>query len=408
MPGMRQCAALCHVPAQRRHVGAGDACPVKSDVHTAPRVYHTPFVRNRPLVDPYYRPYTPHLTVVEVTRRVRMREIQGPLMVDIRTRGVFATMRPELDRVEARLESAAQVDFPAVAELVLGLVQAGGKRLRPLILLLAGRSFNADVDTLVTAGAGVELLHTASLVHDDTVDRSALRRGRPTLNSMLSNGAVIMLGDFLFAQSAMLAAATDSPRVVRVFASTLADICDGQLREMFGAHRLDQTQLDYEQRIYGKTASLFAGSAEMGAIIGSSSESAISSLRQYGADVGMAFQIVDDVLDLREGEQQLGKPAGHDLTQGTVTLPTIIYAAGLSAESAAMTRLRDVVNGETLDQPDVDRVVRDIRGSGALESALDVANAFADKAKFHAAEVADAETFEMFAEVADIICQRSA
>ena len=329
-------------------------------------------------------------------------------MVDIRTRGVFATMRPELDRVEARLESAAQVDFPGVAELVLGLVQAGGKRLRPLILLLAGRAFDADIPTLVTAGAGVELLHTASLVHDDTVDRAALRRGRPTLNSVLPNGAVIMLGDFLFAQSAMLAAATDSPRVVRVFASTLADICDGQLREMFGAHKLDQTQQEYEQRIYGKTASLFAGAAEMGAIIGNTTETAIGELRQYGTDVGMAFQIVDDVLDLREGEQQLGKPAGHDLTQGTVTLPTIFYAAGLTADSAAMARLRDVVNGDTLDQADIDRVVQDIRDSGALEAALEVANGFADKAKFHAAEVADGETFEMLAEVADVIVQRSA
>lgn len=329
-------------------------------------------------------------------------------MVDIRTRGVFATMRPELDRVEARLESAAHVDFPGVSELVLGLVQAGGKRLRPLILLLAGRTFGADVDTLVTAGAGVELLHTASLVHDDTVDRADLRRGRPTLNSVLPNGAVIMLGDFLFAQSAMLAAATDSPRVVHVFASTLADICDGQLREMFGAHRLDQTQQDYEQRIYGKTASLFAGSAEMGAIIGGASETAIRELRQYGADVGMAFQIVDDVLDLREGELQLGKPAGHDLTQGTVTLPTIIYASGLTSDSTAMTRLRDVVDGDVTDQADLDVVVQDIRNSGALEAALDIAIAFADNAKFHAAEVADAETAEMLAEVADVIYQRSA
>jgi geranylgeranyl pyrophosphate synthase len=122
----------------------------------------------------------------------------------------------------------------------------------------------------------------------------------------------------------------------------------------------------------------------------------------------MAFQIVDDVLDLREGEQQLGKPAGHDLTQGTVTLPTLIYAAGLTSASAAMTRLQDVVNGETLDQADVDRVVQDIRDSGALEASLDVANAFVDKAKFHAAEVADPETFEMLAEVADVIVQRSA
>jgi geranylgeranyl pyrophosphate synthase len=147
---------------------------------------------------------------------------------------------------------------------------------------------------------------------------------------VLSSGAVILLGDFLFAQSAMLAAATENPRVVAVFASTLADICDGQLREMFVAHRLDQTRDEYEKRIYGKTAALFAGSAEMGALLGGAPELHVQSLRAFGADVGMAFQIVDDVLDLQEGTQNLGKPSGNDLRQGTVTLPTMLYAANLS------------------------------------------------------------------------------
>lgn len=328
-------------------------------------------------------------------------------MVDIRTRGVFATMRPELDRVEAQLERAAQIDFPMVSDLVMGLVRAGGKRLRPLVLLLAGRAFAADPDTLATAGAGVELLHTASLVHDDTVDRAALRRGRPTLNSVLSSGAVILLGDFLFAQSAMLAAATNSPRVVSIFASTLADICDGQLREMFVAHRLDQTRQEYERRIFGKTASLFAGAAEMGAIIGSASEGMVHALRQYGADVGMAFQIVDDVLDLREGEARLGKPAGHDLTQGTVTLPTMIYASGLSSSSSSLARLQSVVIGEHEDPATLQQVVDDVRASGALEEAMNEAANYADRAKSHVAAFPDLETREMLIEVADFVCERS-
>ena len=329
-------------------------------------------------------------------------------MFDIRTRDVFATMRPDLRRVEERLIEAARIDYPIVADLTLGLVQAGGKRLRPLVLLLAGRSFGADDDTLVTAGAGVELLHTASLVHDDTVDRAALRRGRPTLNSVLPSGAVILLGDFLFAQSAMLAAATNSPRVVGIFAATLADICDGQLREMFGAHRLDQTREEYERRIFGKTASLFAGAAEMGAIIGNASDADVRAMRQYGSDVGMAFQIVDDVLDLREGTQQLGKPAGHDLTQGTVTLPTILYASGLIEASDAMTRLQGVVSGELDDAADVQGVVQAIRDSGALDVAMLEAEGFATRAKTHAAASADRETREMLEDVADFVCDRSA
>ena len=328
--------------------------------------------------------------------------------MSVRTRDVFATMHSDLHLVEDRLLAAARVDFPAITELVLGLVNAGGKRLRPLVLLLAGRGYDSDLETLVTAGAGVELLHTASLVHDDTVDRAPLRRGRPTLNSILSSGAVILLGDFLFAQSAMLAAATNSPRVVKVFASTLADICDGQLREMFMAHRLDQSQEEYERRIYGKTASLFAGAAEMGAVIGEAPEGDVQSLRRYGADLGMAFQIVDDVLDLREGTQNLGKPAGHDLTQGTVTLPTLIYASGLSESSEAMSRLRGVVSGKQSGDADVQQVVEDIRESGAIDAAMARAEDFAEKAKSQASTAPDAETQDMLIEIADLVCNRSA
>ncbi len=326
----------------------------------------------------------------------------------LQTRDVFATMRPDLLRVEARVERAADVDYPIVSTLVRDLVRAGGKRLRPLVLLLAGRAYRYDLETLVTAAAGVELLHTASLVHDDTVDRAALRRGKPTLNSVLSSGAVILVGDYLFAQSAMLAAATENPRVVAVFASTLADICDGQLREMFDAHRLDQSRGEYERRIHGKTASLFAGAAEMGAVLGGAPEAHVAALRDYGGDVGMAFQIVDDVLDLREGTLRLGKPAGQDLRQGTVTLPTMLYAADLAPASSEAARLRAVIEGEVDAETEVEAVVADIRGSGALDEAMAVAGSFADRAKARLGVVADAETRELLEEVADVVVERSA
>jgi geranylgeranyl pyrophosphate synthase len=315
-------------------------------------------------------------------------------------------MRPDLQRVEARVEQAAAIDMPLVSSLVLDLVRAGGKRLRPLILLLAGRAYDYDLDALSTAAAGVELLHTASLVHDDTIDRAALRRGKPTLNAVLNSGAVILLGDYLFAQSAILAAATGNPRVVAIFASTLADICDGQLQEMFNAHRLDQTREEYERRIYGKTASLFAGAAEMGAIIAGAPEAHVAALRSFGADVGMAFQIVDDVLDLREGAQQLGKPAGNDIRQGTVTLPTMLYGAGLDSGSADAEFLSAVVAGD-VDGPAVDRLVSAIRDSSALRQAMEIAGEYAERAKSHAAIVSDRETRRMLFEVADLALARS-
>jgi geranylgeranyl pyrophosphate synthase len=328
--------------------------------------------------------------------------------VHVTAQDVFTTLRPDLQRVEDRIEAVSRVDYPVVSSLVLDLVRSGGKRLRPLILLLAARGYGGDQDAIITAAAGVELLHTASLVHDDTIDRAALRRGKPTLNAQLSSGAVILLGDYLFAQSAMLAAATMNPRVVAIFAGSLGDICDGQLHEMFYAHRLDQSRADYEKRIFGKTAALFAAAAEMGAILGGASEVDVQSLRQYGADLGLAFQIIDDVLDLREGTQQLGKPAGNDLRQGTVTLPVMIYASGLPASSPERILLERLATGEAEQIPDaeIDALVDRIRASGALDETVAVAADFVASAKRHASVVPDVETREMLCDVADLALNR--
>ena len=330
------------------------------------------------------------------------------MTLQTRTRDPFTTMRPDLLRVEARVEQEARVNYPVVSTLVLDLVRSGGKRLRPLLLLLSGRAYHYDLETLVTAASGVELLHTASLVHDDTIDRSGLRRGKPTLNAVLSSGAVILLGDFLFARSAMLAAATEHPRIVSIFAATLGDICDGQLREMFDAHRLDQTRSDYELRIFGKTASLFAGAAEMGAILGAAPTAHVVALRGFGADLGMAFQIVDDLLDLREGTQKLGKPAGQDLRQGTVTLPTMLYAASLDPASSRAERLRGVISGDIEDEGEISALIEDIRVSGVLDQTMVEAERFVDLAKARLSLVPDDDTRQLLEDVADLVLQRSA
>lgn len=319
---------------------------------------------------------------------------------------VFGIMRFELDRVDARVEQAATLDYPLASGLVLDIVRAGGKRLRPLLLLLAGRSYTDDIESLVAAAAGVELLHTASLVHDDSVDRAALRRGKPTLNSRLGTGAVILVGDFLFAQSAILAASTGSARVVGIFAGTLGDICDGQLREMFDAHRVEQSREDYEKRIYGKTASLFAASTEMGAVIAGASEEHIQALKQFGGDVGMAFQIVDDLLDITSESSDIGKPAGNDLRQGTVTLPVMLYARDLPAESDRAKVLAGVIEGSITDSETIDDLVRDIRSSSAVDEALEAAREFASRAKSRIEIVPDPTTRDLLADVADLAFQR--
>ncbi|CAN5812127.1 polyprenyl synthetase family protein [soil metagenome] len=295
---------------------------------------------------------------------------------------VVASLQNELDLVEARLRQAADVEYPLVGDFLSAIVSSGGKRLRPILLLLAAKSYDYNIPVLIPAAAGIELLHTASLVHDDTIDHALFRRGQPTLNSAFSSEAVILLGDFLFAQSAMLATETMNPRVVRVFATTLGEITDGVLREIFNGHRTDQTRQDYEMRIYGKTASLFAGAAEMGALIGGAPDASVARIRSFGSDFGMAFQIVDDVLDFRATSDQTGKPVGADLRQGTVTLPTMYFLADLDGSPTA-TLVRRIVDGEAVPEDEVQEITDLISSSSAIDRAMDVASSYIDSARDH-------------------------
>lgn len=321
---------------------------------------------------------------------------------------VFDAMKPDIDLVEQRLLEASRVEYPIVSTMLEAIVAGGGKRLRPLLLLLASRAFNKPTDKAIPVAAGVELLHTASLIHDDSIDKAALRRGNPTLNTELSTGAVILIGDFLFAQSAILAAQPGNSRVMIIFAESLAEICRGQLRETLEAHQLDQSREAYEKRIYGKTAALFAGAAEMGAVLGGGTDEEITELRQFATDMGMAFQVVDDVLDLREGTETLGKPAGNDLKQGVVTVPVMIFAESLHPGSETRQTIEAIIEGEVTDQERIDAVVAEIRASGALEAAEDVAADYVRSARERLSVVKDAETRDFLSQMLDLAVVRSA
>jgi geranylgeranyl pyrophosphate synthase len=243
-------------------------------------------------------------------------------------------------------------------------------------------------------------------VHDDTIDHALLRRGTATLNSVFDSGTVILIGDYLFAQSAILAAETMNPRVVSVFAGTLAHICDGQLREIFDAHRLDQRQEDYERRIFGKTASLFAGAAEMGAIIGGAPEREIDGLRAFGSDVGMAFQIVDDVLDLRGTTDEIGKPANLDLRQGTITLPTMLFLAQSNGSDPERT-VKRLLDGDEVSDDEVTAVATLIRQSGAIEQSLELAENYVRRAQERLEFVRDQHVVEQLTAFANLALTRS-
>ena len=321
---------------------------------------------------------------------------------------VLAQLGGDLSAVDARILETVDIGIPKVSGLVQDVVKTNGKRLRPSLLILVARAFKPEPNALINAAAGVELLHTASLVHDDDIDHAALRRGRPTLSTQVSSVTAILIGDFLFAQSAILAAATESTRVVSVFASTLGDLCQGQIREMLESHALDQSLDQYETRIYGKTASLFAGAAEMGAIIGGASEDQVVGIRAFGRDLGMAFQIVDDVLDVSGESGTIGKPAGNDLREGTVTLPVMHYVAGLASDSSERRQLEGVVSGDITDDDVIASVIEGIRESGSLESALDVARDYIERAVLKLDVIPDPIARARLASIARLVVERNA
>ncbi len=237
---------------------------------------------------------------------------------------IYAPVVDDLKIIEETIKKVSQVDFSWLAQLLNHSLGAGGKRIRPALTLLSGRFYNYRLEYLVHMAAAIELMHTATLVHDDAIDKSATRRGRTTVYKNWGPEAAVLLGDYLFAKAGVEVSDTLNIRAIRNFSQTLMTISRGELNQAKNSYNINQTREDYLQRIFGKTASLFLLSTESGGILSEAPESSIQALKQYGHDLGMAFQIVDDILDFVGTEEELGKPAGSDLTQGTLTLPAMI------------------------------------------------------------------------------------
>jgi len=248
------------------------------------------------------------------------------------------TIQPELEQVELLMRAQVKDREPNLREAVYHLLGSGGKRLRPALCLLAGKAAGGNVDKLVIIASAIELVHTASLVHDDLIDGAMLRRGVPTLNSRWSPSATVLTGDFLFACSARLAADTKSTPVIQRFADTVSILAEGEVKQMFaGPCSIDRE--DYYRRIYAKTASLFETCSLTASMIGTEDAATLDAMKQFGYDIGMAFQIVDDILDFTSDAAVLGKPVGNDIHQGLITLPTLFYIEAHPRDSMVETLL---------------------------------------------------------------------
>ncbi|MFC1974016.1 polyprenyl synthetase family protein [Chloroflexota bacterium] len=236
----------------------------------------------------------------------------------------FAPVESELALVEENLKAIAAVEYPWLAELLSYILASGGKRIRPALTLLAGNFHSYNLNLLIPMATGIELLHTATLIHDDTIDSSLMRRGKPTTTSIWGGGIATLTGDYLFAKAAELVSGTGNTRATMLFSQTLVTICNGELEQSFTSFRDDQNRESYFRRIGNKTASLFSTATESAGILSEAPEEMVQALQRYGYALGIAFQIVDDILDFVGQDEELGKPAGSDLLQGTMTLPALL------------------------------------------------------------------------------------
>ena len=246
-------------------------------------------------------------------------------MTQTQLSALYGPVAEDLILVEDLLESVKRVELAPMRLMLDHALAPRGKRLRPGLVLLAGTFGDYNLNRLVPLGTAIELLHTASLVHDDVVDGASSRRGRPTANAVFDNALTVLLGDFMFANAAEMVTRTGSLPVTRLFALALMKMTSGELDQDAAAFDVGRDVQQYLWRIGGKTAALFGHSTQGGALLAGCNESQVEALRSYGYNLGMAFQIVDDILDFTGDEEEMGKPAGGDLIEGTITLPALFY-----------------------------------------------------------------------------------
>ena len=283
---------------------------------------------------------------------------------------ILDPIKPELSAVEATLQNMARVEYEILSHMIHYTVSGVGKRIRPAMILLAAHLYPSNLDRVVSWAAAIEALHTATLIHDDLVDHATKRRGRPTINALWAEGASVLVGDYIFAQAANLAAATGSVNVMQSFAKVLATILSGEIDQAFcRSYSLPKRKV-YYQRISRKTASLFSVAVRSTGVLINAPASEIEALEQYGYHFGMAYQIIDDVLDFIGEPDSVGKPIGNDLREGTITLPVFYFAETHPDHSALSTYLNGNHNREAAAADLAQAVIDSAAIKNALEEAM--------------------------------------
>jgi len=315
-----------------------------------------------------------------------------------------ALCRDDLRKVDACIRRELDSDVLMIPAIGNYIVDSGGKRLRPLLCILSARLFSYQGERHIPLSVVVEFLHTASLLHDDVVDSSEVRRGTPSANGVWGNQASVLVGDFLFSRSFEMMVADGHMEILALLSKVSNTLAEGEVLQLVRTFHLEMTEAQYLEVVESKTAILFSAAAEIGARVSGQSDETIRRMAEYGMCLGVAFQLMDDVLDYAAEAQDVGKPVGHDLEEGKITLP-LIHAmqqdAGLAAMVEAIAERDGYAEGER-------EVVRDrVQAAGGVQRCLDAASEYAERAKACLPESGDAATRQLMADLADFSARRS-
>lgn len=315
---------------------------------------------------------------------------------------LFNQINSDLHRVEKELYAFVKTDFPVLEESSVHLLEAGGKRLRPAFTLLAGKFYGYPINKLLPVAMALELIHMATLVHDDVVDDSTTRRGRPTVKAKWGNIVSVATGDYLLAKSLELIAKIDHPEVSRILAEVSIEMSQGEIQQIKASFDVRQNLKQYYYRVKRKTALLISASCKLGALVSSAPPREVWALGAYGHALGMAFQIVDDILDVTAEASQLGKPVGGDIHQGIMTLPMILALKN----SINSTRLRELLAKEEKTEMEISEAIQLIKDSGAIDESMKYVDLYIYKAKAYLQELPNVPTRKALEDLAQFIKER--
>jgi octaprenyl-diphosphate synthase len=310
----------------------------------------------------------------------------------------------DLKNVEAQFRKDLESDVYLIRKVGEYVLASGGKRIRPMLLLLSAKLCGYQGDRHVPLASVIEFIHTATLLHDDVVDNATLRRGNASANEVWGNEASVLVGDFLFSKSFSLMVEAGDLRVLKVMSGATTIIAEGEVLQLLCTSDLEMTQERYIEVVKSKTAVLLSAACEAGAILGKSSDEQQEALRDFGMDLGIAFQLMDDTLDYTASEEQFGKEIGHDLEEGKITLPLIHTLRKCSDEERDS--IAAVVEKDVLEPGDFESVFTLVHRYGGIEYTVAVANEYISRCKSYLGAFPDSPEKAALIELADYVVNR--